>query len=183
MVSTSSSSFRKSRTSWTVHGESVLKNVVLVATRKPLALAAFMAATALSKTPSRLHGLVVALLQPIDVDDPTEGRVGFEAVELAFQQKGIGAEVNKTLAVEQSVDNFVDIRVKKRFAAGNGHHRRPAFLDGADRLVDGRTSCAGYRWGTGSCRNRCTRGCRRTAAPVLTMRGNLSLSASFWRAT
>ena len=45
---------RKSSTSRTVLGESVLKNVVLVVTLKPLALAALMAATALSKMPSRL---------------------------------------------------------------------------------------------------------------------------------
>ncbi len=44
---------RKSSTSRTVLGESWVKKVVLVVTRKPAALAALIAATALSKTPSR----------------------------------------------------------------------------------------------------------------------------------
>ena len=51
--STSSSSLRKSSTSRTVLGESCVKNVVLVVTRKPPALATLIAATALSNTPSR----------------------------------------------------------------------------------------------------------------------------------
>ena len=53
MASTSRSSFRKSRTSRTVFGVSVLKNVEFVVTRNPRALASRMAATAWSKTPTR----------------------------------------------------------------------------------------------------------------------------------
>ena len=51
MASTLRSSFKKSSTSRMVLGESVLKNVELVVTRKPFAFAALMADTASSKTP------------------------------------------------------------------------------------------------------------------------------------
>ena len=64
MASTPRSSFRKSRTSRTVLGESVLKKVEFVVTRKPRAFASRMAATASSNTPSRSTACVVALARP-----------------------------------------------------------------------------------------------------------------------
>ena len=53
MESTSRSSFKKSSTLRTFSGLSVLKKVLLVVTRKPLALASLTASTTSSNTPSR----------------------------------------------------------------------------------------------------------------------------------
>ena len=78
-----SSSFRKSRTSRTVCGESVLKNVLLVVTRNPRASAAFDRVDALVEDAVAAHGLVVALAQSVDVHDPGEVRRRLEAVQLA----------------------------------------------------------------------------------------------------
>ena len=96
-----SSSFRKSRTSRTVLGESVLKNVELVVTRKPWALASRMAATTSSNTPSRSTAASWRSPRPSTWTTQEKYRDGVEAVEPAPQQHGVGAQVDVDLAPDQ----------------------------------------------------------------------------------
>ncbi len=136
MVSTSSSSFRKSSTSCTVLGESVSKKVVLVATAEALFLGRLYGGDSLFENTFPADGLVVALFQAIDVDNPRKGGMGLEPVELAFQQQGVGAQVDEALALEQGLGHFLDLGVQQRLAPGDRHHGGPALLDGGHGLFD-----------------------------------------------
>src|ERR1700740_3621457 len=97
--STSRSSLRKSSTSRTVFGESCVKKVVFVVTRKPAACAALIAATALSK-----------------VHRPREVRAGLELVQLALQQESVRAQVHELLAPDQLCRDRVDLGVDERLS-------------------------------------------------------------------
>ena len=52
------------------------------------------------------------------------------------QQLGVGAQVDELLALDQLVDDHVDLRVHQRLAAGDRDHRGAALLDRADGLLD-----------------------------------------------
>ncbi len=125
----------KSRTSRTVFGESVLKKVELVVTRKPAAFAARMAATALSKTPSPVDRLVVALAQAVEVHHQGEVAARLEPLQAALEEHGVGAEVDVDLAADELGDHLVDVRVQQRLPACDRDHRGPALLHRPDHVL------------------------------------------------
>ncbi len=139
MASTLRSSFKKSRTSRTVLGESVLKNVEFVVTRNPRDFASRIAATASSKTPARADGRVVPLARPVHVHDPREVVRRRELVETPPQQHGIGAEVDVDLAGDELFDHPLDVGVQERLAPCDRHHRSAALGDGFEHVLDGQT--------------------------------------------
>jgi hypothetical protein len=78
----------------------------------------------------------VPFLQPVDVDD--EGEVGrrLELVQLLGHEQGVGAQEDELLALDELVDDLVDLGVHQRLAAGDGDHRGTALQDRPDRLLD-----------------------------------------------
>ena len=128
---------RKSSTSRTVLGESCVKKVVLVVTRKPAALAALIAATALSKTPSRSTDASWRSRSPSMWIAQEKYGLGLKLLELLLQQQRVRAQVDELLALDQLGRDHVDLGVDQRLAAGDRDHRRAALLDRADRLLDG----------------------------------------------
>ena len=76
-------------------GESWVKNVVFVVTRKPRALAARIACDRLVEDALALDRGVVALAQAVDVHGPGEVRAGLEEVELALHQQRVRAQVDE----------------------------------------------------------------------------------------
>ena len=99
--STFSSSFRKSRTSRTVFGVSVVRNVVFVLTRKPRALAPPDRVDRLVERALALDELVVPLAHPVEVDDPGEVRRRLEEVHLLLHQDPVRAQEDELLPLDQ----------------------------------------------------------------------------------
>ena len=51
--------------------------------------------------------------------------LGLKRCSFFFKQEGVGAEIDVFLALDQAAyDDFVDLRVHQRLAAGDGNHRR-----------------------------------------------------------
>ena len=113
-----------------------MKNVVFVVTRKPAALAALIAATALSKTPSRSTDASWRSRRPSMWIAQEKYGLGLKFSSLRLQQQRVRAQVDEPLAFDQLVRDHVDLGVDQRLAAGDRHHRRAALLDRADRLLD-----------------------------------------------
>ena len=68
-------------------------------------------------------------------------------IDLFLQQQGVGAEVDVFLAGDESFDDFLDLRVQQRLAAGDADHRGAAFIDGFEALFRGQLffeNVAGY---------------------------------------
>ena len=80
-------------------------------------------------------GEVVVLLLAVHVDAEGEVLAGREQVELFLEQQGVGAEVDVLFAGDQAFDDLLDLRVQQRLAAGDGDHRRAAFVDGVEALL------------------------------------------------
>src|SRR5262249_31143423 len=62
---------------------------------------------------------------------------GLEEIQFFFEQQRIGAEVNIFLAGDEAFDDFIDLRVHERFAAGYGNHGRAALFHGLETLFRG----------------------------------------------
>lgn len=58
-----------------------------------------------------------------------------EKIQLLLQKQGIRAEIDVLLARNESLDDLVDLWVHQRLAAGDGNHRRPAFIHGLEALL------------------------------------------------
>jgi hypothetical protein len=95
-------------------------------------------------------------LQSVHVDGKCEVFGGLEEVDLAFEEEGVGAEINVFFAGHEAFDNLVDLRVDERFTARNGDHggatfvgRVPtllggqAFVENVVGILDFATACAG----------------------------------------
>ena len=122
----------------TVCGVSVLKNVELVVTRKPCSFSVLDRRDRLVEHALLGDRLVVALAQPVDVDGEGEVRRRLKSNWSSCLRSSIGvrAQVDELLALDELADHLVDLRVHQRLAAGDRHHRRAAFLDRRDRLLD-----------------------------------------------
>ena len=174
-----SSSFRKSSTSRTVFGVVVVKNVVLVVTRKPRCLASRIASTHSSKTPVSHDRLVVALAQPVDVHDPREVRRRLRRGRACGASAGRSCTGRRTSCARSAPRTITWISGWiSGSPPGDRHHRRARLLD--------RRACASstrhallqdVRSGTGSCRSPRTRGCRGRAARARRRAGTCSFAA------
>ena len=80
-------------------------------------------------------GEVVVLLLAVHVDAEGEVLARLEQVELFLQQQRVGAEVDVLLPRDQPFDDFVDLRVQQRLAAGDANHRRAALVDRLEALL------------------------------------------------
>ncbi len=65
---------------------------------------------------------------PVNVNGKCQVFAGLEEVQLFFQQQGVGAKINIFLAGHQTFHDLFNLGVHQRFAAGDGHHRRAAFV-------------------------------------------------------
>ncbi len=85
------------------------------------------------------YRVVMLFAQPIHVDAEAEvlRRREQPPLQLLFEEDGIGAEVDVLLALDQLLDQAANIRIHQRLAAGDGYHRRPAFVHGAQALLEG----------------------------------------------
>src|SRR5208283_4009784 len=83
------------------------------------------------------HGKIVVLLLSIHVHREAQIFAGFEQVQLFFQQQRVGAEIDIFLAREQAVDNFIDLRMHQRLAAGNRDHRRSTLINRFEAIFQG----------------------------------------------
>jgi hypothetical protein len=75
------------------------------------------------------------ILLAVHVHGEREILARFEEIDFFFEQQGVGAEVNIFFAFDEPFDDLFDLRVKKRFAAGDGNHRGAAFIDGVEALL------------------------------------------------
>ena len=137
MWSTFSSSLRKSSTSRTVFGVSVVRNVVFVFTRKPRSFASCDRLDRLVEDPLALDELVVALAHPVEVHDPREVRRRLEEIHLLLHQDRVRAEEDELLPLDQLLRHHVHFGVHERLTAGNRHHRRAGLVDRVERLLHG----------------------------------------------
>jgi hypothetical protein len=82
-------------------------------------------------------GKIVVIFLAVHVDAEGEIFTGGEEVELFFQQQCIGAEIDLFLSGDQALDDFVNLRVHQRLAAGDRNHGGAAFVDGFETLLGG----------------------------------------------
>ncbi len=77
------------------------------------------------------------MLFALAVEVDAEGQIFAwpEEIQLLFQQQGVGAEIDIFLACYQAFDNLGDLGMHERFAAGDGDHRRAAFVYGAKTFL------------------------------------------------
>ena len=64
----------------------------------------------------------------IDVNRERQIFARLEEMEFFFEQQRVGAEIDVFFARDEAFDDFVDLRMHQRFAAGDGNHRRAAFI-------------------------------------------------------
>src|SRR5579862_1072122 len=83
-----------------------------------------------------LRDVVVRLLHAVQVDG--EGHVGrgLDLVEEFRQEQGVRAQDDVLAALDDAVDDLVDVGVDEGLAAADGHHRRVALVDGLEALLD-----------------------------------------------
>src|SRR5215469_272175 len=81
-------------------------------------------------------GLVVPVAQSVDVDDPGEVRRGLELVQFLRDQQRVGAQEHELLALDELIDDHVNLRVHQWLAARYRDHGRAALFDGPDGLLD-----------------------------------------------
>ena len=59
---------------------------------------------------------------------------GLEEIELLLEKQRVCAQIDVLLAPDQTLDDFVDLRMHQRFAAGDGNHRRAALVHSLETL-------------------------------------------------
>ena len=79
-------------------------------------------------------GEIVMLALAVHVDGEGEVFARLEEVEFFLQQEGVGAKIDVFFAGDEAFDDFIYLRMHQRFAAGDGDHRRAAFVDGFEAL-------------------------------------------------
>ena len=79
--------------------------------------------------------MVIALA--VNVDRKGQIFAGREEIEFFLEQERVGAEVDVLFARDEAFDDFVDLGVHQRFAAGNGDHRRAALVHGFEAFFGG----------------------------------------------
>src|SRR5438552_3106058 len=70
----------------------------------------------------------------------------FKQMELAFEQHGIGAQIDEFLALCQPRDDGVDLRMDEGFAAGDGHDRCTTFLRGFEAFLRREAFAEDFGW-------------------------------------
>ena len=163
----------------TVCGVSLLKNVVLVATRKPFACAIFHRRDGLVEDAFLADRLVVALAQTVDVHDPGEVAVRGELVQVLGQQHRVRAQQHHALVGDQRVDDLLDLRVHQRLAAGDRDDGRAAFAHRLDRLLDRHPLLEQMRPAAGSCRSPAQARLQAKSGSSSSTSGNFSTPRSF----
>ena len=108
---------------------------MLVVTRKPRLKRFAMPAYGVVVGAFAADGEIVMLVLAVHVDGEGEVLAGLEQVDLFLQQQGVGAEVDVFLARDQAFDDFLDLRMHERLAAGDADHRSAAFFDGLEALL------------------------------------------------
>ena len=65
----------------------------------------------------------------------SQSRYGvLKEVEFAFEEKGVGAEIDVFFAGDESLDDFIDLGMDEGFAAGDGNHGGTALVRGRPAL-------------------------------------------------
>ena len=83
--------------------------------------------------------LVVMLFQAIEMDGEEQIRRRLEQMQLLLKQKRVGAKRDKLLARDNAFDDLADFAVDQRLAARDRHHRRAAFVDRVEAILDRKT--------------------------------------------
>src|SRR5258705_10364434 len=79
--------------------------------------------------------LVVVLLQAVKMHREKQIGRGLEQIELLLQKQRVGAERDEFLARHETAHDLADLLVDQRFAAGDRHHRRAAFIGSVPALL------------------------------------------------
>jgi hypothetical protein len=78
---------------------------------------------------------VVDVLRSIEMDVEAEVIRRRELIEARFEAQRVRAQVDELLPRDQTFDDLFDLRMQQRFAAGNGNHRRAAFVHRFEALL------------------------------------------------
>src|SRR6185312_2997198 len=81
--------------------------------------------------------LVVPLAVAVEVHGEREIGRGLVLVDVLGEQDGVGAEVDEALARDDPGHDLRHLLVDERLTSGDGHHRRPALIDGVQRVFHG----------------------------------------------
>ena len=64
----------------------------------------------------------------VEMDSPRKVRMRIYLIEPFFKQQRVGAQIDEFFAAENSTDNFPNIAVQQRLAAGKNNDRGAAFV-------------------------------------------------------
>ena len=106
-------------------------------TLKPLALAARMAATALSKVPSRLTDSSWRSRRPSMWTTQLNRGWGVNRSSLRSSSRALVHRYTNRPRSRSALGHPVDLGMQQGLAAGDGDHGRPGLLDGGHGLLDG----------------------------------------------
>jgi hypothetical protein len=82
------------------------------------------------------HGLVVMFLDAVEMHGEEQIRRRLEQMQLLFQKQRIRAQRDEFLARNDAFDDFTDLLVDQRLAAGDRDHWRAAFVHGVEAFLD-----------------------------------------------
>ena len=60
-------------------------------------------------------------------------------MQLLLEQQRVGAKRDELLAGDDAFDDLTDLAMDQRLAAGYSHHRRAAFVDRVEAVLDRQT--------------------------------------------
>ncbi len=81
-------------------------------------------------------GPVVHLLVAVEVDRPGEVGAWAVLIDLLLEQQRVGADDREFLARNDALDDLCQISVQERLAARHDDHRRAAFIDRGQRVLN-----------------------------------------------
>src|SRR5579883_264767 len=82
------------------------------------------------------HNPVVLRAVAVEMHRPCKVGMRIELIEFLFEQQGVGAQIDKFLALEDFSDDRIDLAVQQGLTAGENHDRSTAFLDRLEAFGD-----------------------------------------------
>jgi len=82
-------------------------------------------------------GSVVFGLESVHMDAEGEIFGGFKEIDFAFEEEGVGAEVDVFFAGDEAFDDFIDLGMDEWFTSRDGDHGGPALIRCVPALLGG----------------------------------------------
>ena len=117
-------------------GSALLNSVQLMLQRKSARLGRLDGGDGAVVGAGLAHRSVVVFLVAVEMDRPDEIRTRLVVLHPLFHQQRVGAQVDELPARDDALDDGRQFLVQQRLAARDRHHRRAAFVDRVQGVLD-----------------------------------------------